>query len=128
MKDNIRDELQNFFTNGIFGKNLRDKAIEKLLRVDADYAFILALSQCDDIDSADYLRRYPDVAESDMTAIMHYIKYGRKEGRSIKLIENPAKKLLTIQINDINNDDAVKVIPGKQKANGGGQYFQIQKR
>ena len=38
-------------------------------------------------DSEFYLNEYPDVAASQMSAVLHYFAFGWKEGRRIKILE-----------------------------------------
>lgn len=54
-------------------------------------------------DEAYYLITYPDVRAADMDPLMHFIKYGWKEGR------NPSKDFNTefylSQYNDVNKSE-----------------------
>lgn len=52
---------------------------------DAEKAAVLALRRSGKFDEDAYLDRYPDVRESDMDTIEHYIKYGGKEKRCFNI-------------------------------------------
>lgn len=51
-----------------------------------EQACIAGLAAADNLDFADYLARYPDVASAGMDPIMHYIRYGVRENRCLRLL------------------------------------------
>lgn len=50
-------------------------------KTDPKLAEVKALSRSEAFDAKEYLRMYPDVAQSGMDPVMHYVYYGKEEGR-----------------------------------------------
>lgn len=56
-----------------------------LVKYYLDYYLIYGLNPSPNFDSIWYLDTYPDVKKAGMNPLVHYIKYGKKEGRQPKL-------------------------------------------
>ena len=46
-----------------------------------EWAAVSALCRCGKFDVQDYLKRYPDVQQTDIDPVLHFVRYGIKENR-----------------------------------------------
>lgn len=87
----IEEDYKLILHSGLFNEEWFSKyySLENtevdLIKYYLDYYLIYGLNPSPDFDSIWYLEKYEDVKKSGINPLVHYIYYGKKEGRMPKL-------------------------------------------